>query len=107
MRLIIQNVGLIVQVFRLVALVFKTLADVSHRNGLGTGVLVMAVPAVAIIRLSLQVVEVQVAVDPAVGHVSMLARQRCRHMGVHAGGRVVSAPMAIVARARIAIYERR
>lgn len=80
LRLIVRDYGLLVQVvgliFDMIGLIFETIMDVSHWNRLGTRIPVVPVPAVAVIRFGLQVIEVQIAVDSALGHASMLARQR-------------------------------
>lgn len=82
--LVRKNVGLIVDI---VGFLDQLVIDVSERDGFGTGVVVVvvAVPAVAIVRLGLQVIDVQIAVDPAVGHVSMLARRGRNDVVVHMG----------------------
>ena len=72
LRLIVRDFGLAVQI---VVLIFETIMDVSHWDWLGAGIAVMPVPAVTIVRFGLQVIEVQPAMDSALGHVSMLARQ--------------------------------
>ena len=87
LRLISRDVGLIIQSVELSVQIFglsvETVMDLSDWDGLGTGFVVVAEPAVAVVRLGLQVIEVQIAVDSAIGHTLMLARRRTAHMGVH------------------------